>query len=591
VIPPDRREVAGAAALVVVGVGLRLIFVAIFPTLPVSDFGGLVLFGVRLAQEGLAVPGWHWVQFNAGMPLILSVLFRLAPHGVAATARTATAVVTGLVALLPYAIWRPVLARRWRLLAGLMLALWPGLVFFSGVASQENWVLPPVVALACLAVRRLRDPDDAGHPLSAGLLFFAAVAIRQEMLVVMAAPALAAAGFPGRPDGRWGRLARTVAAAGLGLAALAAQRYAATGRFAITTEHGAVTLLGTLAPGSAAAGWVQPTLFVAATEAGAVRDPAAYRQACRRLAWAEWKRRYHFHLFRSAVAVVRLGVESDAQNLFWSLDAPGALPPGRAAAGASFARLARPCLRVELSLLSGLFVAALALGLARRDPAILVPSAAVVARLAVALVFAPLGRLMIPVIALELVVVALAAARISTAAERVRFGGLALAAAALALALAAPLEGLAVRKDEAAPTLSRFPLVVAGRLQWAECSTLRGRVTAYTGDRVWLGAGPGAAARVSCRVPAPAAGAALAMDLDDTGAPRVRIEVDGREIPERRPLPGGIWTRVPLTGVDATKPFVLTVDIPREESPVSVGWGLVDATPGARVLPRHRELP
>lgn len=233
-----RREVLGAAVLAILGVGLRLAFCAAFPSDPVSDFRGLVLFGVRLRDEGLAVPGWHWIQFNSGLPLIFSALFRVFPYGVGAVARVATATATGLAGLLPFLIWRRILAFRWRFLAGLLLALWPGQVFFSGVAAQENWALLPTVALACLAVARLRDPADTGHPIAAGLLLCAAAAIRREMLGVMLAPSLAAAGVPGARRGRGARLSRFAVAAAIPLLLLAAERRAATARFAITTEHG-----------------------------------------------------------------------------------------------------------------------------------------------------------------------------------------------------------------------------------------------------------------------------------------------------------------------------------------------------------------
>ena len=328
-----RRDLRGAAFLLALGVGLRLWFCAAFPAQPFSDFAGLIAFGLRLRDEGLFVPGWHWVQFNPGLPLLLSMLFRVVPHGTAQAARVATAVFTGLTPLLPFLIWRPILAFRWRMAAGLALALWPGQIFFSGVVAQENWVLIPAVALAALAVRVLREPGSDGYPIAAGLLLAAAAAIRQEMLVVMLLPALAGAGL-GRRDGRRAaRAARLAAAALVALMLLAAQRHAATGRFAVTTEHGGLSVLGTLVPGSAVAGWVDPTLFVASVEPALLRDPVALRSATWRLAAREFARRYRFHAFRASVAALRLVVESDAINLYWGLEAPQAFAPTRRAPG------------------------------------------------------------------------------------------------------------------------------------------------------------------------------------------------------------------------------------------------------------------
>jgi len=159
---------------------------------------------------------------------VLSVLFRVFPGGEITVARTATAVATGLVPLLPWLLWRGVVRRRIRLLAGAMLALWPGGIFFSGAIAQDNWVLLPAIALASLAVRRLCDPLDDGHPVASGLLLGFAIAIRQEMALVLLPAALAA----GASRRSWRRKAPALAMVFVAfLLLLAAQRLAATGRF------------------------------------------------------------------------------------------------------------------------------------------------------------------------------------------------------------------------------------------------------------------------------------------------------------------------------------------------------------------------
>ena len=126
----SRREAAAAALLALIGVGLRLAFARAFPTIPFSDFHALIAFGARLRDDGLTAPGWGWVQFNPGLPLLLSLLLRVFPSNPDVAARTATAVLTGLAGLVPFLLWRPFLSFRSRLLAGLLLALWPGQVFF-----------------------------------------------------------------------------------------------------------------------------------------------------------------------------------------------------------------------------------------------------------------------------------------------------------------------------------------------------------------------------------------------------------------------------------------------------------------------------
>lgn len=588
-----RREALGAGVLVLCGVGLRLAFVTAFPTEPISDFRGLVLFGLRLRDEGLAVPGWHWVQFNPGLPLILSGLFRLFPHGVIATARHATAVATGLMPLLPFLLWRPILGFRRRLAVGGALALWPGQVIFSGVVAQENWTLLPVVALACLAVRRLREPAGVSFPVAAGLLYAAAGAIRQDMFAAMLLPAAAAAGLPGQSVGRAARALRLCAAALVPLLALAAQRHAATGRFAVTSEHGGLGVLGTLAPGSAATGWVDPVLSIAAVEPGLLTDPVALRRATWRLAWEEARRRWRFHAFRAAASAFRLSAESEAGDLQWDLEAPGAQPPRTAAAAVAFAGAARPLLRVEQSLISGLFLASLLLALRHRDAGMLVVGASALVELLVQIAFSPLGRLMVPVIALEILVIGLAASGGGAASEKVRFLALGLAFAAVLFVAAPPLHALAVRKDEAPPRVRRFPLLIAaGGGVYADCAIESGRLWAMAGDRARVGPDTPASGRgrVGCRLPRLAVEAALFADLEAQDSSSIRIDADGRPVPvpAGSPGPGSTWRRLPVTAEGRPAPREIFLE---DESGGTFGFGLVARLPGARPLPRDTVFP
>ncbi len=585
-----QRDLRGAVLLLLLGVGLRLAFCSAFPARPFSDFAGLVAFGLRLRDDGLFVPGWHWVQFNPGLPLILSLLFRVVPHGTAQAARVATAVVTGLTPLLPFLIWRPILAFRWRMAAGLALALWPGQIFFSGVVAQENWVLLPAVALAALAVRALRDPGSDGYPIGAGLLLAAATAIRQEMLVVLFLPALAGAGFGRKHRRGILRAARLAAAAAVPLLLLAAERRAATGRFAITTEHGGLSVLGTLVPGSAAAGWVDPTLYVAAVEPALLRDPAALRREAWRLAGRELARRHRFHAFRASVAALRLCVESDAIDLLWGLESPQAFAPdaARAARAAAWAAAWRPVLRIALALLSGLFAAAFVRGLARRDPAILVLSLAVLLKLAIQAAASPLGRLMVPAIALALLVIVLTLADLAPRAERarrIRFLALGGLAGALLLVAVGPLGRIAVARDEALPQVSRFPLAIAGGGGSAECAVESGRLTAIAGDRAWLASVEGRG-RVSCLLPELDSAGSLRVDLE--GAP-VRLEADGRERSrdDAAGHPATGWTSLVLSQAGWPAPRAVAI----EAGPTPIGFGFVRRAIGSAPLPRDRVPP
>lgn len=567
-----RREAIGAALVAALGVGLRLAFVRAFPTVPFSDFHGLVDFGIRLRDYGLAAPGYGWVQYNPGLPVALSALFRIFPSDPKGAARAATAVVTGLTGLAPFVLWRPILARRWRLLAALALALWPGQVFFSGVVAQENWVLLPVVVLACLGVRGARDPSLPARPVATGLLYAAAGAIRQEFLVVLLPLVFPASGAWPRQTGALRRLVLLGASAGIPLLLLAAERGAASGRFALTTEHGGMGFLGTIVPGAAADFWIDPKMYVAARRPELLRDRNAVRESATGLALAEWRRRWRYHVFRAAVSSMRLLTHSDEENLFWSVGAVEALPADRRESGAAFASRWGILLRVALASLTGLFAAAVLLGAERRDTAILLLAAAVLLKVAVQVVVSPMGRLMVPTIALELLAAALAASSLERAPrrQRIRLLGVAAGVAAFLLLATPPLRALARRKDEAPAPVRRFALEMAGG-GFAECRVESGRLAALEWRHGLLALAsqipaPGESARVTCAL-SPARGP-LRLGLEIAQAPpgfagRIveRVEADGRELLAREVggIPGTTRVEVPLGDAHSVSAEILAV--------------------------------
>jgi len=482
--------------LAVLGVGVRLAFLRAFPTQPFWDFLQLVHFGELLRDHGPFAYGWYWAQFNPGLPLILAGLFRVFPGDDASTARIATAAATGLVPLLPYLIWRPVMTRRIRLLAGVLLAAWPGQVFFSGTVSQDNWVMLPAVALAALAIRRLADPSDAGRPVSSALLYAAALAIRQEMAIVLLPLALSAA-TPWRSWKR--RLPVFAAVTAAGVVLLGAQRNAATKRFSIATEHGALGLFGSFVPGASGPGWIDARAYAEALEPDAPKRLYGDPSTLVRLTVREAKRRPAFHALRIATWLPRLALNTDADNLFWSTSAPRALPESRREAGLRFADAWRPVLRVELAVIQGLFLGAVLLAIARRDAAVLVTASAVALKLLVHAVVSPLGRLIVPAVAFELVAIA-AAARLwagSSQPARRAAGLMTALLPVLLLAGVSRLESWITRRDDPVmPGVHAFPLR-AGPLCTARCELESGQLIGLAPAWVRVRAGGDAALRCS----------------------------------------------------------------------------------------------
>jgi hypothetical protein len=96
------REWLWLLALGALAVGARVAFVSAFPTRPFADFRNLVRFAEAYAAAGLArgAPGWE--MWRLGLPLALSFVLRLFPGPPPDVARMATAVVTGLTALVPF---------------------------------------------------------------------------------------------------------------------------------------------------------------------------------------------------------------------------------------------------------------------------------------------------------------------------------------------------------------------------------------------------------------------------------------------------------------------------------------------------------
>ena len=535
-------EGLGSLALAAVGVGSRVAFVSLFPTQPFSDFQALVGFGLRLRDAGWTAPSWFWTQFNAGLPMILSILYRLTPAGGPAAARLLTAAATGLLGLFPFTMWRGIAGNRVRFAAGLLLALWPGQIAFSGVVAQDNWVLLPTVALACLAVRVLLSAETGGHPVVAGLLYAAGVAVRQEMLVVLLPLALAAT-WP-RPRRRLSRNAAFLLfAAGLPLLALAEQRRAATGRFALTTEHTGVTLLGSFVPGASAAGWIDPRPWIASAEPALLEDEARVRAASTRLALSEASRRPRFHLFRIGTETAAMAIKGDREDLFWSLLGPGVLPAELQARASRFARRAGPLLTAELAIVQGLFAAAVVVGILRKNRAILVLALAVVLKVGIHAVVSPMARLLVPATALELLVIPLAAAELPALGRRARLALMAVGfGLPAALLLAVPrLEIRLRRADVDFPRTYRFSLQIEGSPGRVDCAVDAGRLSELDSRHAVIETfspdpAPGDRARAMCTLPAIPPGGRLVLRFEDAygagGRPGRMVQsvaIDGRE--------------------------------------------------------------
>lgn len=590
-----RYELASGAALVGVGVAIRWWLACRFPTRPVSDFAHLVELA-RLLATAPGVPAtWHWEYFNPGLPNALALVLRVVPGAPEEVARLATATLCGALGLLPFVLWRGVVSRSGRWAAALGLSLWPGQALFSGVVAQDNWVLPPVVAVLALAVRAART--RRGAPVAAGLAFALAAATRQETLVVLLPAALVAAGVAARP-GRWRRLAVFAAGAAAVLVPCAAQRAAATGEWSLLTAHSGTTVLSAWAPGSTENHWVDPVAYAASVRPDLVRDPEGLRAEAWSLVAGEARRRPGFHALRIAAWSLRFAVDSEGDNLHWSLLAPGVLPAGTVRLGEAVARTARPALRLEMAgvLTGGL--AALLLGLPRRDPAILAVASFVVLKAGLHVVTMAQGRYFLAVSAAGWLLAGLAVEASAgggpSGAGRPRVVRVWAAAAAVAVAVlaAAPTVEAAVRRfDVVGQPTYRFEIVSGSGGSRLSCRVATGHVLVVEPDGflfrpVERDPSPGEGAVASCRL-AVAPGVAPLVEVEDAyaagdhpGRMLQSVEVEGSEV-WRHDLGAIAWSgwspvALGLPPAGASRQVRVTIEALRPDP--GAAWGPASAT-------------
>lgn len=583
-----RTEGLCLALLLALGLLPRLAFVTLFPIRPVSDFAALVDFALLFRNVSLTASGWHWDLLNPGLPLVLSFLLRIVPGPPEEVARLATAVVCGLVPVLPLLVWRGVLPLGTRLLASVTLALWPGQILFSGVVAQDNWVLPPAVGLACLAVRALVTPGEA-RPVAAGLTYAAGVAMRQEMLVALL-PLVAVAAWSGGREGRWRRLALCTVAACIPLLLLMVQRERATGRFALTSSHAGLATLGAFVPGSTANAWTDPAPYLASRAPELLWHRERMQRAAGRLAVEEALRRPVFHAARISAAVASFLVEGEVANLYWSLLVPDGLPAGRQPLAGAVAARATPLLRIEMAIIQALFVASVLVAIRRRNLAILALGSAILLKIGIHAVTVSQGRYFVVVTAFELLVIALGV-REAALARSGRLSAVALSAGALAglgLFFLAPMAAARVQeRDVDGPRTYRFTLTTPKQGGALTCVMDHGRLTGLHRTEASIETfqrdpSPGETATATCDLTGPKAPAPLVIQLYDAYAPgglpdrmHVRVVIDGREV-LRRDLaaePGVGWMEVPVGTLGPGMKRKVLIEVAAVQPDPGAAWG------------------
>jgi hypothetical protein len=554
--PPRTRSALEFVAVALAGVVPRLAWAAAFPARPFSDFRAIVEFALSLKDSFPARGASYWWHLNPGTSFILAFLLGIHPGNAVAVSRLATVLATGLVPLIPLLLWNdPLIApARWR--TALMLALWPGQIFFSTVVSQDNWLLLPTVSLACLAVGALARQELA-RPIGSALCYGVAFLVRSEMLVVLLPLSLAAAGFRvGRkPD--WRAMGRWGAATLLMICSASFVRWEASGRFSLTTPHAGWATLNAYVPG-AGADLTNPAPYVASIAPLLAGDRPRLDRESFRLVEDEFVRRPTFHLVRMLATALGNWIRSDARSLFWSVGAAEALPPELRQAGALWrSRLSKPLILEELAIL-GAFLAVLFA--ARRDAAIGLLALTVALKVGLHGATVAQPRYFFPATALEIVVIGLGARLIF--ADGIRTAVPAVLAGfvcALGMAGLARMSERYVLAHDEAPSYP-FQLRSSPEGDVLRCNTLNASFASWANSEKVAGfsfshadPAPGERAEAVCQLLAQGAPHPLSLQiLDDyprggfPGRFLLAVIVDGREVLrfDLAAEPGAGWTPV-----------------------------------------------
>jgi len=398
-------EFAGFFIIVIAGLLPRVLFIKAFPTLPTSDFLNLLNFSILMRDNWLAKDAWQWHYFSPGMPLITSVLLRFTQRSPETIIRWATVFATGLVPLVPYIIWRNVFTLRTRIMAALLLALWPGQIIFSGVFAQDNWIIFPTVALTTLTIRIL-VLQERGFPVWAALLYGITVSIRQEMMIALLPVTIIAA--IGVKKQKW--IANFTIGAFVTLIVfllLVLQRGMATGRYALSSDHLGVSILGSYIPG-AGIGWISPIQYVETTHPE-IMEQGILEEKALELTKNEFMNRPMFHIIRVIISSSNYLIDIDKELRWWSLS-PDVLPKQAKEHINPFVAWANPILSYYPSVIHAFFIGAIFIIIHKRNllqitwPVLLT----ILLKLGLHAVIVSQPRYFLVVIALEMLIISIA---------------------------------------------------------------------------------------------------------------------------------------------------------------------------------------
>jgi 4-amino-4-deoxy-L-arabinose transferase-like glycosyltransferase len=173
--------------IVVLAVGIRLAWIALVPNAQYSDSVWYDASAANLAAHGIYGPDQPSAWFPPGYSFLLAAIYKVVGHSEIA-GKLANVAIGGAITLFTFLLGRLVAGERVGLFAALVVALWPNLIFSTGILDSDLLAAAGFVAAMWLGMRQRRGAPVAGwQAWLLGALIGWMVLVRPVSLILLAA--------------------------------------------------------------------------------------------------------------------------------------------------------------------------------------------------------------------------------------------------------------------------------------------------------------------------------------------------------------------------------------------------------------------
>jgi 4-amino-4-deoxy-L-arabinose transferase-like glycosyltransferase len=174
-------------AILVLAAAVRLAWIALVPNAQYSDSVWYDGAAANLAANGVNGLDGPSAWFPPGYPFLLTVIYKLVGHSEIAGKLANVAIGVALTAC-TYLLGRLVAGEAVGLMAALLVALWPNLIFHTGILSSDLLAAAGFVAAMWLGMRQRRGSSPVGwQAWLLGALIGWMVLVRPVSLILLAA--------------------------------------------------------------------------------------------------------------------------------------------------------------------------------------------------------------------------------------------------------------------------------------------------------------------------------------------------------------------------------------------------------------------